>query len=68
MNHLANIYIWDTLIGAVSMHDGEKAARFEYDRDFIALGIEVAPAMMPCLLAILGRMKRSLSDCARKIF
>ncbi len=47
MNHLANIYIWDTLIGAVSMHDGEKAARFEYDRDFIALGIEVAPAMMP---------------------
>ena len=24
MNHLANVYLWDTLVGAVSLREGER--------------------------------------------
>lgn len=47
MNHLANVYLWDTLVGAVSLHEDERAARFQYDPDFVALGVQVAPVKMP---------------------
>ena len=47
MNHLANVYLWDTLVGAVSLREGERAARFQYDPDFLSLGVQVAPLQMP---------------------
>ena len=47
MNHLANVYLWGTPVGSVSLHDGERAARFQYDPDFVALGVQVAPVKMP---------------------
>ena len=47
MNHLAEVYLWDTLVGAVSLREGERAARFQYDPDFLSLGVQVAPLQMP---------------------
>ncbi len=47
MNHLANVYLWDTLVGAVSLREGERAARFQYAPDFLSLGVQVAPLQMP---------------------
>ena len=47
MSHLANVYLWDTPVGSVSLRDGERAARFQYDPDFRSLGVQVAPVMMP---------------------
>jgi serine/threonine-protein kinase HipA len=43
----ATVRLWGTPIGYVSMDRGERFARFEYDPDFAAAGIEVAPLQMP---------------------
>ena len=39
--------LWGTKIGAVSVGEGDRAARFEYDRDFLRSGIELSPVVMP---------------------
>lgn len=43
----ATVRLWGTPIGYVSMDHGEPFARFEFDPDFAASGIEVAPLQMP---------------------
>lgn len=44
---VATIKLWGTPIAYVSMDAGERFARFEYDPDFEAFGIEPAPLRMP---------------------
>jgi serine/threonine-protein kinase HipA len=43
----ATVKLWGTAIGYVSMDRGEDFARFEYEPDFAAAGIELAPLSMP---------------------
>lgn len=43
----ATVHLWGTPVGYVSMDYSERFARFEYDPDFAAFGIEVAPLKMP---------------------
>lgn len=43
----ATIMLWGTPVGYISMDSNEHYARFEYDPDFMQLGIELAPLMMP---------------------
>ena len=45
----ATVRLWGTPIGYVSMDHGERFARFEYDPDFAAAGIGVAPLHMPVM-------------------
>lgn len=45
----ATVNLWGTTIGYVSMDSQERYARFEYNPDFVELGIEIAPIMMPAL-------------------
>jgi serine/threonine-protein kinase HipA len=52
---VASLRLWGTEIGAVSLAADESVASFEYDRDFTAAGIELAPLRMP---AIPGRIYR----------
>ncbi|MES9950914.1 MAG: type II toxin-antitoxin system HipA family toxin [Candidatus Thiodiazotropha sp.] len=47
MATVAEVRLWGTSIGAVSLADGESTALFEYDPAFARSGIEVAPMMMP---------------------
>lgn len=47
MSTVAEVRLWGTRIGAVALDDGADAASFQYDRDFLGSGIEVAPLMMP---------------------
>lgn len=47
MSSLAEVVLWGTRIGAVSLAEGDAIATFEYDPDFAASGIEVAPIAMP---------------------
>jgi serine/threonine-protein kinase HipA len=49
----ATVKLWGTVIGYVSMEHDERYARFEYDPDFVNMGIEVAPLKMP---AVAGRV------------
>jgi len=43
----ATVRLWGTTIGYVSMDQGERFARFEFDPDFARSGIELAPLQMP---------------------
>ena len=43
----ATVTLWGTPVGYVSMDRGERFARFEYDPNFSAAGIELAPLKMP---------------------
>ncbi|EIP99984.1 capsule biosynthesis enzymes related protein [Opitutaceae bacterium TAV1] len=47
MSTIAEVRLWGSLIGAVSLEDGESIATFQYDPAFARSGIEVAPLMMP---------------------
>jgi serine/threonine-protein kinase HipA len=47
MSTLAQVVLWGTRIGAVAMPANGAAASFQYDPDFLASGIEVAPLTMP---------------------
>ena len=44
---IAEVKLWDTTIGAISLDQGDEVARFQYDADFLSSGIEVAPLTMP---------------------
>lgn len=43
----AEVRLWGRTIGAVTLDDGARVARFEYTPDFAASGIEVSPLVMP---------------------
>jgi serine/threonine-protein kinase HipA len=47
MTTLAQVRLWGSRIGAVSLEDGQENAAFAYDRAFAASAIQVAPLMMP---------------------
>ena len=46
MSTLAQVRLWGTTIGAVSM-DGDRAAVFQYDPAFLSSAIELSPLRMP---------------------
>lgn len=47
MSTIAEIKLWGSVVGAVSVNGPDEVAAFEYDRAFLKSGIEVAPLMMP---------------------
>ena len=47
MTTLAQVKLWGTTIGAVSLEDGSDTAAFQYDPAFARSGIEVSPIVMP---------------------
>ena len=44
---VAEVVLWGRRIAAVAWDDQRQVADFEYDRDFLASGIQVAPITMP---------------------
>ena len=47
MNTSAEVKLWGTLVGAVTLSDGQKFASFEYNPSFLQTGIQLAPITMP---------------------
>ena len=47
MTTRATVRLWGTDIGYVTLAEDQQIADFEYDRDFLRSGIEVAPVRMP---------------------
>src|SRR5574344_724104 len=47
MNTTAEVRLWGSTIGALTIDDSSPYASFEYDRSFIPSGIEVSPVAMP---------------------
>jgi serine/threonine-protein kinase HipA len=47
MSTVAEVRIWDHMVGAVAVQGPGEPAAFEYAEDFRASGLQVAPLMMP---------------------
>jgi len=47
MSSLAEVRLWGTRIGAVSLRDDEDVADFQYSDEFLGSGIELSPLVMP---------------------
>lgn len=47
MTTIAQVELWGTIIGAVSLENENSDAAFQYDPDFLNSGIEISPLMMP---------------------
>lgn len=47
MSEAAEVMLWGTRVGVVARRDGNDFAEFEYDRDFLDMGIEPSPIVMP---------------------
>lgn len=43
----ATVILWGTTVGYFHLEEGAKYVSFEYDKDFVRMGIEVSPLMMP---------------------
>jgi len=52
MTTVAEVRLWGSRIGAVSLEDGEDTAAFAYEPAFIGSGVQVAPIMMPLGLGV----------------
>ncbi len=47
MSTIAEVKLWGSTIGAVSLMDNDEVAAFEYDPEFAQSGIEISPLRMP---------------------
>lgn len=47
MNNTATVTLWGTTVGYFHLDEGKKYVSFEYDKDFVRMGIEISPLMMP---------------------
>lgn len=47
MVNLANVILWDKLVGAVLWDEARELASFEMDTAFIRMGLDIAPLTMP---------------------
>lgn len=62
MSTVAEVRLWGSRIGAVSLADGERFASFEYDPAFAAAGIEPAPLEMPLATGRVYRFPRLAAE------
>jgi serine/threonine-protein kinase HipA len=51
---IAQIYLWDQFVGAVAREEGQQYAAFEFDKDFLKRGLDIAPITMPITTARRG--------------
>lgn len=54
MVNLANVILWDKLVGAVLWDEAREVASFEMDAAFVRLGLDIAPLTMPIQSALKG--------------
>lgn len=47
MTNTATVTLWGTTVGFFHLEEGAKNVSFEYDKDFVRMGIEISPLMMP---------------------
>ncbi|KAF0092045.1 MAG: hypothetical protein FD141_229 [Fusobacteria bacterium] len=47
MNNTATVTLWGTTVGYFHLDEVKKYVSFEYDKDFLRMGIEISPLMMP---------------------
>ena len=52
MHNAADVYLWGTHVGTVSLQDGNPIAAFQYTDTFRGMGVELSPIRMPLSPAV----------------
>ena len=52
MHHTANVFLWGTHVGTVSLAGDDPIARFQYTDEFRSMGVELSPLRMPLSPAV----------------
>lgn len=52
MHHTANVYLWGTHVGTVSLAGDDPIARFQYTDEFRGMDVELSPLRMPLSPAV----------------
>ena len=52
MHNAADVYLWGTHVGTVSLQDGNPIAAFQYTDAFRGMGVELSPIRMPLSPAV----------------
>ncbi|MFV1998504.1 MAG: type II toxin-antitoxin system HipA family toxin [Acidiferrobacterales bacterium] len=63
MNSIAEVKLWGSTIGAVSLDEDKDVAAFEYESEFAKSGIEISPITMP-----LSNRVYTFPELSRKTF
>ena len=64
----ALVRLWGEVIGAVAWDPAAAAATFEFDREFLARGLDVAPLQMPLAVARRGDARFTFRNLPRDTF
>jgi len=64
----ALVSIWDELVGAVAWDVARELATFEFDRDFLERGLDLAPLKMPRERALRGDAQFSFRQLSHETF
>lgn len=59
---LAEVYIWNILVGYVNWNEQSGTAGFEYEPEFVATGLELSPLMMPLTLGTIYELSSNKGD------
>jgi serine/threonine-protein kinase HipA len=65
---VAKINLWGNLVGAVLWDDKNGYARFEFDADFLKLGLDIAPIIMPLEHALAGKRLYSFPTLSKETY
>lgn len=64
MNKIVKVKLWGTLIGALGYSEGQsEIATFEYDKEFVKMGIEVSPLKVP-----IKNLSYTFDDISKRTF
>ncbi|HLF63658.1 MAG TPA: HipA N-terminal domain-containing protein, partial [Saprospiraceae bacterium] len=63
MTEVAEVRLWGSTIGAVSLEEGHEIASFQYDPEFVQSSIEISPITIP-----LSNRIYTFPELARKTF
>ena len=64
----ALVHLWGELVGAVAWDDERGLATFEFDRAFLARGLDVAPLTMPLAVARRGDARFSFRSLSHETY
>ena len=44
---IAEVRLWDMLVGTLSLNKDKRTSVFRFDSDFVKKGLDIAPILMP---------------------
>ena len=59
---IAEVKLWDMLVGTLSLHTDRRTSIFRFDSDFIKKGLDIAPVLMPLKSSDISKIHRFIPE------